>query len=93
MLPIFFSRTQNDAALPDELHVAAIGTLTSTPITLAAVSAQTISLAQWALHYIPLRILQAATYEDLEDDMKAWYADLPTLHTSTPQPTYFFDAC
>jgi hypothetical protein len=88
-----FSRTQNDTALPHEFRVAAIATLTSTLMTRAALSAQTLSFAQWAIHSIPLMILQATTYEDLENVMEAGYADLPTLHTSTPQPTFFVDAC
>ena len=63
-----FFRTQNDAALLDEFRVAAIATLTSFLRTLTIVFAQTLSLAQLAL---PLRILQAATYEDLENAMEA----------------------
>ena len=58
----------------------------------SSLSAQTLSPAQWARYSIPLRILQAATYEDLENAREARYADLSTPHTSTPQSTYFVDA-
>jgi len=89
----FLFHTQNYAPLPDECRVAAIVTLTSTRMTPSSLFAQTLSPAQSPLHSIPLKILQAATYEDLENAMEACYADLPTLHTSTPQSTYFVDGC
>ncbi len=87
------SQIQNDTTIPDEFRVAAVATLVSTLMTPAALFAQTLSLAQWALHSISLMILQAATYEDLENAMEAGYADRPTLHTPSPQPNYFVDAC
>jgi hypothetical protein len=93
LLPIFFSAHKIYAALPDEFRVAAIATLTSTLMTTTSLCTQTLSPAKLARNSIPLRILQAATYEDLENVVKAGYADLPTLHTSTPQSTYFVDAC
>ena len=67
----FLLRAQNDAPLPDEFRVAAIATLTSTLMTPSSLSTQTLSPAQRALYYIPLRILQAATYEHLEKAMEA----------------------
>jgi hypothetical protein len=71
--------------LPLEFRTVAIDTLTSTLITSAAIFAQTLVLAQRALHSIPAEILQTATYEDLEhgEDMTAWYdpaTNLPQFH-------------
>ncbi len=65
--------TLDGPQLPLEFCTASLDALTTTLITPSALSAQTLDLAQWALHSIPIEILQAATYGDLysEEDMMA----------------------
>ncbi len=78
----------NGPQLPLEFRIAALDTLTATLITPAALSVQTLILAQWALHSIPIECLQAATYGDLynEEEMTAWYGI--TTHPLPPNPQH-----
>jgi hypothetical protein len=63
-------------------------------ITPAALSAQTPALAQWALHSIPVEILQTAAYGDLysEEDITVWYDPATYFPQSNPHNTNTFVA-
>jgi len=80
--------------LPLEFRTAALDTLKAIIVTSAAISAQALALAQWALHSIPIEILQIATYRDLcnEKDMTAWYDPATYSPQSKPHHANTLDA-
>ena len=88
------STNPNGPQLPLEFRAAALDTLIATLITPAALCAQTLVLAQWALHSIPIECPHAATYGELynEEDMAAWYDPASHPPQSNPHHTNMLEA-